>query len=128
MQASDRLTREGAFATLAYLQRLANVGVKFVSYSEPYINTIGPLGDGIIALLGCFAKMEKDRIKERTLAGLAKARAQGRVGGRRHVISAVDRARILQLRREGMSLGKIATMTGYNKSTVHLAVSAEAEA
>ena len=35
-----------------------------------------------------------------------------------------NRARILQIRREGVSLGKIAAMTGYNKSTVHLAVSA----
>jgi DNA invertase Pin-like site-specific DNA recombinase len=121
--ALDRLSREGAFATLAYLQRLATVGVKFVSYTEPYINTIGPLGDGIIALLGCFAKMEKDRLRERTLAGLAKARAAGRVGGRRHVISADDRERILRLRAEGLSFAKIASATGYPKSTIHLAVS-----
>lgn len=124
--ALDRLSRQGAFATLAYLQQLANVGVKFVSYSEPYISTIGPLGDGIVALLGCIAKMEKDRLRERTLAGLAKAKSQGRVGGRRQVISAAERERLMTLRSSGMSLGQIAAQTGYKKSTVHLALQASA--
>jgi DNA invertase Pin-like site-specific DNA recombinase len=125
--ALDRLSREGAFATLAYLQRLASVGVKFVSFTEPYISTVGPLGDGIIALLGCIAKMEKDRLRERTLAGLAKARSQGRVGGRRKVIGDSDRDRILALRADGLSFAAIAEQTGFKKSTVHLAVASEAK-
>ena len=120
--ALDRITRQGALATLEYLKRLNSIGIKFVSFSEPYINTVGPLGDGIIALLGCFAKMEKDRLKERTLAGLAKARAEGRVGGRRKVISDAEREHIQQLRTAGFSLGQIAAQTGHKKSTVHLAL------
>jgi len=123
----DRLSREGAFATLAYLQRLSAVGVKFVSYSEPFISTLGPLGDGIIALLGCFAKMEKDRLRERTLAGLVKARSQGRVGGRRNVIGDTDLLKVREMRIAGMSYGAIAKQTGFKKSTVHLAVNGEAQ-
>jgi DNA invertase Pin-like site-specific DNA recombinase len=118
--AIDRLSREGAYAVLTYLERLAGTGVKFVSYTEPYISTIGPLGDGIIALLSCIAKMEKDRIRSRTMAGLARARAQGRVGGRPRAISDEDRSRILQLRASGLSYGKIAADTGFKRSTVHL--------
>ena len=34
-------------------------------------------------MMGALAEMERELIVERTLAGLAAARAQGRVGGRR---------------------------------------------
>ncbi len=36
----------------------------------------------MLAILACIAKQERVRLSERTLAGLAKARSQGRIGGR----------------------------------------------
>src|SRR5262249_2737594 len=32
----DRLTREGTFRTLTYLNRLSSAGIRFKSYTEPY--------------------------------------------------------------------------------------------
>ncbi|HWR16349.1 MAG TPA: recombinase family protein [Terriglobales bacterium] len=116
--ALDRLTREGPLAALTYLQRLSSVGVKFTSYSEPYISTIGPLGDGIIALLSCFAKMEKDRLRERTLAGLARAKAQGRVGGRPKSLRDHHRAEIAALRESGATFKQIAEKFGVCELTI----------
>ena len=51
------------------------------------INTGEPLGKLLYYISGIFAEIEHDTIKERTLAGLHAARARGRVGGRREVIS-----------------------------------------
>ena len=39
----------------------------------------------MMQMVGAFAEFERAMIKERTSAGLAAARAEGRVGGRRKV-------------------------------------------
>ena len=38
-------------------------------------------------MMAAFAELERDMIRERTLAGLTTARADGRVGGRRTVVT-----------------------------------------
>lgn len=43
-------------------------------------------------LVGAFAEFERAMIRERTKAGLAAARAEGRVGGRRKKLSQAQRA------------------------------------
>jgi DNA invertase Pin-like site-specific DNA recombinase len=54
----DRLTRQGAFATLKYLSRLSELGIGYKSYTEEYLNTMGVFGDVIISLLATLAKQE----------------------------------------------------------------------
>ena len=78
----DRLSREGAFQTMKYLNRLTEFGIGYRSYCEEYINTTGIFGDVLIALLSTLGKQEAIRVSERTKAGLERARAQGRTGGR----------------------------------------------
>lgn len=56
-------------------------GVTFVSLTEN-INTSTPGGRLVFHLFGALAEFERDLIRERTAAGLAAARARGRVGGR----------------------------------------------
>jgi|SRR5437660_7366177 len=46
------------------------------------IDTTTPGGKLIFHLMGALAEFERDLIRERTKAGLAAARARGRVGGR----------------------------------------------
>src|SRR5690242_15132390 len=46
------------------------------------IDTTTPGGKLIFHLMGALAEFERDLIRERTLAGLAAAKARGRVGGR----------------------------------------------
>ena len=45
------------------------------------IDTTTPTGRMMFNILACFAEFERDIIVERTLAGLAAARARGRIGG-----------------------------------------------
>jgi DNA invertase Pin-like site-specific DNA recombinase len=78
----DRLTREGTYKTLTYLRRLTDAGVKFKSYTEQYIDSLGAFSDAIIGVLAAVAAQERIRISERTKAGLARTRAQGTRLGR----------------------------------------------
>jgi DNA invertase Pin-like site-specific DNA recombinase len=47
-------------------------------------------------MVGSFAEFERDMIRERTSAGLALARAEGRVGGRRRKLTERQRAEIAE--------------------------------
>ncbi len=63
------------------LNLLKDRGVDFISLTEN-IDTTTPGGKLIFHLMGALAEFERDLIRERTNAGLAAARARGRVGGR----------------------------------------------
>lgn len=80
----DRLTREGTFPTLQYLRRLSDLGIKFKSYTEQYVDSLGVFGEAIIGIVAAVAQQERIRLSERTKAGLARVRAQGVKIGRPH--------------------------------------------
>src|SRR5438067_11407177 len=63
------------------LNLLKERGIDFISLTE-HIDTTTPGGKLIFHLMGALAEFERDLIRERTNAGLAAARARGRVGGR----------------------------------------------
>jgi DNA invertase Pin-like site-specific DNA recombinase len=113
----DRFSREGVFETLQYLQRLTSYGVGYRSFTEQYLDSCGMFRDAVISILAVIAKQERVRLSERTLAGLEKARAQGRVGGRPRM--RVDEANVLRLRKAGISLGQIAKQMALTKTTVY---------
>ena len=56
--------------------------VGFLSLRDPGIDTTTPLGRLLMQLVAAFAQFERDLIRERTRAGLARARARGQVLGR----------------------------------------------
>src|SRR5664280_3517851 len=78
----DRLSREGTVQTLNHLQRLTSYGVDYRSFTEQYLDSTGIFKEAVIGILAAVAKQERVRLSERTIAGLERARAQGRVGGR----------------------------------------------
>ena len=63
------------------LNQLDERGVYFKSIQES-LDTSTPGGKLIFHVFGALAEFERDIIRERTLAGLAAARARGRKGGR----------------------------------------------
>lgn len=79
----DRFSREGLAQTVLYLHRLGAHGVAFHSYTEPHLTTGDELTqDILLGVLSALARFERRRISERTKAGLARARAQGKQIGR----------------------------------------------
>ena len=78
-----KLDRAGRSLThlIELLKGLKECGIEFISLTEQ-IDTTTPSGKLIFHLMGALAEFERDLIRERTNAGLAAARARGRVGGR----------------------------------------------
>jgi DNA invertase Pin-like site-specific DNA recombinase len=113
----DRFSREGVYETLTYLQTLTQYGVGYRSFTEQYLDSCGMFRDAVISILAVIAKQERVRLSERTLAGLARARAQGRVGGRPRV--PCDHRKVLKLHAAGCSLGEIAKRLKISKTTVY---------
>jgi len=69
--------------TIVHLQKLANYGVGFHSFTEPHLATDNELVRNILlALLASLAKLEAQKFSERTKAGMARARAKGKRIGR----------------------------------------------
>jgi len=73
----SRFSRSGTLFTLQKLQELENLGIDFISYQEPYLNTTGMFKDVVISILATVAKIERLQISERTKAGLQRARING---------------------------------------------------
>jgi len=81
----DRFSRGGTLFTLQRLRELDNLGIFWHSYQEPFLSTVGPWKDVVISILATLAKLERERISERTKAGLERAKAKGKKLGRRPI-------------------------------------------
>jgi len=75
----DRLARSLSHL-LEVIERLEAKGAFFRSLQDP-IDTASPQGKFTLQVLGAAAEFERALIRERTKAGLASARTEGRVGG-----------------------------------------------
>jgi DNA invertase Pin-like site-specific DNA recombinase len=114
----DRLSREGVVETLNHLQRLTSYGVNYRSFTEQYLDSTGIFKEAVIGILAAVAKQERVRLSERTVAGLERARAQGRVGGRpRAVDDPMLMLRYQKLKDAGLSVRKIAGELGISPTT-----------
>jgi DNA invertase Pin-like site-specific DNA recombinase len=116
----DRLSREGTVETLNHLQRLTGYGVNYRSFTEQYLDSTGIFKEAVIGILAAVAKQERVRLSERTIAGLQRAKAQGRVGGRPKAEDAEPKlaAEIGRLRSQGQSIRAIAAEVGKSPNTV----------
>lgn len=91
--------------------------------------TYAPSGEGkfFFTMMAAFAELERDMLRERTIAGLAAARAQGRVGGRPVVMDADKLAAATARRANGESPTQIAKALGVSRASVyrHLAIASD---
>jgi DNA invertase Pin-like site-specific DNA recombinase len=115
----DRFSREGVFETLRYLQTLTSFGVGYRSYTEQYLDSCGMFRDAVISILAVIAKQERVRLSERTIAGLVRARAQGKVLGRRPSTQAAE---VQGLVAAGLSLAEVSRQLGVSKTSIFRAL------
>jgi len=108
----DRLSREGLLKTMHMLEHLSTMGVSVISFSEPYLDTTNELAKNILlAVISTLAKAEREKISERTIAGLDRVRKQGKRLGR----PATDpqlRVKARSLLKKGNSFREVAGMLG----------------
>jgi putative DNA-invertase from lambdoid prophage Rac len=72
-----RSTRE----LIEHIEKLLEKNIKIYSYSEN-IDLSSSMGRAMLTIMSAFAQLERDIIRERTIAGLNRARAQGKKLGR----------------------------------------------
>lgn len=81
-----------------------------------------PTGRAMLGMCSVFAELEREIIRERIHAGLARARSQGKTLGRKPVSSRTE-DRIRELRGKGLGKLKIARQIGCGVSTVQRVLS-----
>jgi len=113
----DRFSREGVRPTLQYLQQLDDANVAFRSHTEQYIDSAGMFKDAIISILATLANQEAVRQSERVKAGLDRAKATGKVLGRKP-LTEKQRDSILKLRRKKLSIRAISKEVGVSVGAV----------
>lgn len=72
-------------------------------------------GKLMLAMFAAFAAFEKDRIRERTIEGQARAKAQGKTIGRPAKVSP---EKVSELRQSGLSISSTAKKLGVSEATV----------
>jgi DNA invertase Pin-like site-specific DNA recombinase len=113
-----RLDRWGRSVTdlLATLQELEHLGVGFVSLTEA-LDLTTPAGRAMAGLLAIFAEFEREILRERTRAGLAHARQNGKRLGR-PATAAVHAEDVSKLYRAGVSKSEIARRLQIGRTSV----------
>ncbi len=105
----SRFSRAGTYHTLMKLKELENLNIEYKSYSEPYIDSAGQFKDVLISLLSSIAKAEREKISQRTIAGLDRAKKQGvKLGKRSKELSDNDKNKILLEYKKQGSINKTA--------------------
>lgn len=119
--ALDRLGRGGIAQVAAIMSKLKAANTRVLSHQESWLDTDGPVSDLLQAIFAWVAQMERDRMRERVVAGLERAQKQGKKLGRPR--ARIDAQCALQLQQEGLSVRAIASKLGVSKSTVHSTLS-----
>ena len=113
----DRLGRSMRNLVLL-VDELRQRGIHFRSLTDS-IDTSSPMGRFIFHIMSALAEMERELIVERTLAGLAAARAKGRVGGRRPKLSMEQWAQAGRLIATGEPRRRVAIIYDVGMSTLY---------
>lgn len=99
---------------VASLEEFRNLGVAFVSLHEQ-IDTSSPTGRVVFAVIAAMAEFEREILRERVRAGLARAKERGIRLGRPPKLDPME---VLRLRRDGKSIRAIAREVSAPPSTV----------
>jgi len=82
-------------------------------------DTSTSMGEIMFQFVGILSSWEREMIRERTLAGLERAKSEGKTLGRRKVTNETMTARILELRSGKKSIREIASEVGVSRGTVN---------
>lgn len=113
--AVDRLGRSLA-DLVGFLSELHALGVDLYLHQQR-LDTTTPAGKAMFQMMGVFAEFERGMIRERVKAGLARAAANGRKGGRPRLSVTIE-AEIRSRLSQGTGIRKIATELGIGVSVV----------
>jgi len=103
---------------------LEDRAVGFRSLTEA-IDTTTPGGRLVFHIFASLAQFERELIRERTQAGLTAARARGRVGGRKTVLTPAKERQARRMLAEGATKAEVAGVVGVSVSTLYRRVNGD---
>ena len=113
----DRLSRS-LKDLLLILEKIDKAGAGFRSMTE-HVDTTTSAGRMMMQMLGSFAEFERSMIRERTRAGLAAAKDDGRVGGRPRSLNEKQRREVTDAVLSGRkSAADMARLFGVSPATI----------
>ena len=117
----DRLGRT-THQLVNLLEQFEREGIRLRSLQDG-IDPASVMGKAMLQIGAVFAEMERNLLRERTKAGLAAARARGRLGGRKPRLSAdgLDTARRL-MADPMLTMEEIASRLGVGRTTLYRAL------
>ena len=114
----DRLGRSLSHL-LSIIEDLKQKGVDFASVQDGF-DTSTASGKIVFSVIGAMAEYERNLIRERTMAGLASARARGRKGGRpRQLDEGQVRVAIALANDSKLTIKEICEQVGCSRSTYY---------
>lgn len=113
----DRLGRSMRHLVVL-VEELRERNINFRSLTDS-IDTSTPMGRFFFHVMGALAEMERELIVERTRAGLAAAKAEGRIGGRRPKFSTEQCAQMGRLIAAGVTRQQVALIFDVGISTLY---------
>lgn len=114
----DRLARSASHLH-QIVDALASEGAGLRVLDDSGIDTSSRSGKLLFGILASFAEFETAIRKERQMEGIARAKAEGRTGGRPKT---VDELEIRRLRAEGLAVPQIVKQTGTSRAAVYRAL------
>ena len=117
----DRLGRSLSHL-LQVIETLSQRGIQFKSITDSAIDTTTPSGQLMLSMIAALSEFERNLIRERTKEGLAVAKARGRKGGRRPVITDQKLKKAKQLIDKGLTVREAASAINVGKSSLYEAL------
>lgn len=113
----DRLGRN-AMDVRQTVEKLAETGVRVHCLALGGIDLTSPAGKMTMGVITAVAEFERDLIIERTQAGLARAKAEGKTLGRKPALTDEQKGIARQRRDQGVTVSEIARDLGTTRQTV----------
>jgi DNA invertase Pin-like site-specific DNA recombinase len=132
LAAVRKMLREGDTLVITKVDRLARSLLDLITIADELrkdgitlevlsgtFNRGDPMGEAFFQMTGVFAQLERDLIRQRTLEGLAAARARGRVGGAKAKLSATQAREVRKLYADGRRPMEICELFGISRATLY---------
>jgi putative DNA-invertase from lambdoid prophage Rac len=113
----DRLGRD-AIDVIATVRALAERDIRVIVHSLGGVDLVSPTGKLLVTMLAAVAEMERDLLIERTRAGIARARSEGKSVGRPYKTSPQQRRDILAWLAAGETVSAVARKYGISRAAV----------
>ena len=120
VQSLDRLGRSTK-GVLELAEQLEGSGIA-LRILNLGLDTSTPAGKLVLTVIAAIAELEREQLRERTLDGLAAARARGRVGGRPRALTEERRETVRSLYDNGSNFAEIARILLVSERTVRRAL------